>query len=138
MTDRREARDRCDIDDTAAAAREHLRAQVSAEKKWRKQIDRHDALPLRGASLLGGHDEADAGIVDQSVDGAVLAIDHLRQFQHKRFGGDIAANTVRLSTQASQSQDLFFDAVECRPESPDIRAATAEWRRSSRGLALRP
>ena len=63
-----QAGDRGNVDDAACPPREHLPSQVAAGQERSQQVDVHDALPLLGGRVLGGLDQADAGIVDQNVD----------------------------------------------------------------------
>ena len=87
-----QACDRCDIDDAATATIEHLLPEGLTQQKGRSQIDRDHLLPLINARFFSWADQANAGIVHQSIRAAIVPL-HLRgEFRYKAGIGYVARN----------------------------------------------
>ena len=97
---------RRNVHDAALPPCEHRRTEVAAQQKGTEKIHVHDPLPLCGARRLGGRDQADAGIIHQSIRRAVLAGDPLRHVQNERLGGDISRQAVGVRTRAASMTNL--------------------------------
>ena len=62
------ARDRADVDDVAAVARDHSRHDQSAQVQHGAQIDVDQKVDILGVGFQEGFGPIDAGIVDENVE----------------------------------------------------------------------
>ena len=90
-------RDRADVDDHAAAPRAHVRnGHELRHAEHREKVQLHQPAHFLHGRVPGGPVEADAGIVDQDVDGAVAFQGALHHPAAVLFAGEIAG-VIRAS-----------------------------------------
>src|SRR5205814_3177522 len=90
---RDKACDRSDIDDGTATGCKHFFAEGAGQKEGRDKIDVDYAAVVTERSLLGGTDEADAGVVDQDVGTSEASEDGFGEIGDGGFEGDVASVT---------------------------------------------
>ena len=73
------AEDRAEVDDRAASGGRDQRPEVLHAEPHAGRVDRHHRLPALDRLLLDGGEAADAGVVDQPVEPAVLPLDQARR-----------------------------------------------------------
>jgi hypothetical protein len=74
--------ERADVDDHAAAGGEHVAGGGLGAQERPGEVDRERARPDLGRELLRGPDRADAGVVDEDVEAAVLGDRRVEQRRH--------------------------------------------------------